>query len=98
MKKLLIFSIIFLSLVGTNCNAEIRNIQVEVKFKGSLIVGNECIDFYKIVEDEDEYLLESFKKDDKEIFIIPIVKVFKIYELPKDPLSKLSKLLCFKRR
>jgi len=59
MKKLLIFSIIFLSLVGTNCNAKKAEEDTIKTFIGSTIKNGHCVHFYR---SQNNIIMEVFFK------------------------------------
>jgi hypothetical protein len=98
MKKLLVLSIIFLSLEGTNCNATTVNIADILDFKGSTIINNKCLEFYKYPYMEKYYYLVKYQKDGQGFYRKNFISKNRD-EITKKSLKNIDKnQLCYERR
>ena len=74
--------------------AETVNIQAEIDFKGSLIIGKTCSDVYKILNfDNKHYFVRTYLKNSKGYYNLP-TKTINNKNLTKGSLKKVKNILC----
>ena len=92
MKKLLVSSVIFLSLVGTNCNAGTTYIITDSEpFFGSLIINNVCIAIFT-TDNNNYYSVVTYTKDSANNYKINLA--VDIPHFTKNDLKNVKSMFC----